>query len=191
MAQTRESRRRPPTHTAQAAKQIGSHYLVPLIAGLAVGGLWLLNRDKSLLYHAVQMTALMSVLTVVQVVLDRRGGRAPASPGAYARLFGRLLGSKLVLVAVAVGAEWLLAPRTSRSNAIVAAGLVVWVTALGPVLDRLATNQAKPATGPDQAHLASPSMGISAAPSTPGDVPPGPPSPNGRTHDRHHARWTP
>jgi hypothetical protein len=173
MAQTREPRR-PPTHTAPAAKQSRSHYL---ITGLAIAALWLLNRDKSLLYHAVQMTAVMSVLTVLQIVLRRRSGGAPAPPSAYARLFARLLGAKLVLVAAGVSAEWLLAPMTPRSNAIVAAVLVVLVTALGPVVDRRATNQATPATGPDQASLASHphSTGISSAPSTPGDVPPGAP----------------
>jgi hypothetical protein len=133
--------------------------------------LWLLNRDKSLLDHALQMLAVMSVLIVLQIVLRRRGGEAPASPRAYARL----IGAKLVLVALAVGAEWLLAPVAPRSNAIVAAGLVALVTALGPILDRRATNQATPATGPDRAYLSSPSTGISPEPSTPGDVPPGPP----------------
>jgi hypothetical protein len=88
-----------------------------------------------------------------QIALRRRGGGAPASPSAYARLFGRLLSPKLALVAVGVGAEWLLAPMTPRSNAIVAGGLAVLVTALGPVVDRRATNQATPATGPDQASL--------------------------------------
>jgi hypothetical protein len=164
MARTRESRRRPPAHAARVPKQPRSAYL---ITGLVLGGLWLLNRDKSLLYHAAQMTSLMSVLTVTQIVLGqivlRRRGGAPASPGAYARLFGRLLGPKLALVAVGVGAEWLLAPMTPRSNAIVAAGLAVLVTALGPVVDRGATSQATPATGSDQVSLA------------PGGVPPGPP----------------
>ena len=82
-----------------AAKQTRSHYL---IAGLAVGGLWLLNGDKSLLYHAVQMLAVMSVLTVLQIVAGRHHGKTPA--------YVRLIGAKLVLVAVAVGAEWLLGP---------------------------------------------------------------------------------
>jgi hypothetical protein len=179
MARTRERRRRSPAHAAHVPKQPRSYYL---ITGLAVGALWLLNRDKSLLYHAAQMTAVMSALTGVQIVLGqimlrRRGGGAPASAGAYARLLGRLLGAKLVLVAVAVAAEWLLAPMTPRSNGIVAAGLVVLVTALGPVADRGATYHATPATGPDQASLAAhpDSTGISPAPSTPGEVPPGPP----------------
>jgi hypothetical protein len=129
---------------AQAAKQARSHYL---IAGLAIGGLSLLNRDKSLLYHALQMLAVMSVLTVLQIVLRRRGDEAPASPSAYARL----IGAKLVLVALAVGAEWLLAPVTPRSNAIVAAAWSSW------------SRQS------DQCWTDAP------APSTPGDVPPGPP----------------
>jgi hypothetical protein len=139
MAQTHEPRRRPPTHTAQAVKA----HVQYLILGLAIAGLWLLNRDKSLLYHAVQMLAVMSVLSGFQIMLRRHAGEAPA--------YARFIGGKLGLVALAVGAEWLLAPVTPRSNAIVAAVLVVLPTALGPVLDRLADNQATPATGPDQA----------------------------------------
>jgi hypothetical protein len=74
MAQTREPRRRPPAHAARVPKQPRSAYL---ITGLVLGGLWLLNRDKSLLYHAVQMTALMSVLTMVQIVLEHPPHPAP------------------------------------------------------------------------------------------------------------------
>jgi hypothetical protein len=101
-------------------------------------------------------------------MLRRHGGGAPASAGAYALLLGRLLGAKLVLVAVAVAAEWLLAPMTSRSNGIVAAGLVVLVTALGPVVDRHATSQAIPAPGPDQASLV-PLTVVDRPPSRQGD----------------------
>jgi hypothetical protein len=128
---------------ARAAKQPRSHYL---IVGLALAGLWLLNRDKSLLFHAVQMLIVMSVLTGLQIVLDHRHGKAPA--------YARLISAKLVLVAVAVGAEWLLAPVTTRSNTIVAVGLVVLITAAGPALDRLAARRAKAraVTGPNQAH---------------------------------------
>jgi hypothetical protein len=56
---------------AQAAKAHAQY----LIVGLAIGGLWLLNRDKSLLYHAVQMLAVMSVLTGLQIWFRRRPGR--------------------------------------------------------------------------------------------------------------------
>jgi hypothetical protein len=136
MAQTRESRLRPPTHMAQAARNAHSHYL---IVGLAIGGLWLLNRE-SLLYHAVQMLAVMSVLTVLQIVLRRHAGKKVP--------YVRLIAPKLVLVGLAVGGEWLVAPVTSRSNGIVAAGLVVVVTVLGPVLDRLAAKRATPANEP-------------------------------------------
>lgn len=143
MADMHKRLRRLSARAARAAKRPRGHYL---IAGLAVAGLWLLNGDKSALYHAVQMLIVMSVLTGLQIVLDRRhGGRAP---------YIRLISAKLVLVAVAAGAEWLLAPVTSYSNAIVAAGLVVLVTATGPALDRLAARRAKAqaATRPDQAH---------------------------------------
>ena len=132
MTDTHERLRRLSARTARAAKQPRGHYL---IAGLAVAGLWLLNGDKSLLYHAVQMLIVMSVLTGLQIVLDRRHGETPA--------YARLIIAKLVLVAVAVGAEWLLARVTSWSNTIVAVGLVVLITAVGPALDRLAARRAK------------------------------------------------
>jgi hypothetical protein len=105
-----------------------------------LAGLWLLNRDKSLLFHAVQMLALMSVLTVLQIVLSPHAGEVPP--------YARLIVAKLVLVALAVGGEWLLAPETSRSNAIVAVGLVVLIAALGPALDRLAIRRATSTTRP-------------------------------------------
>jgi hypothetical protein len=160
--------------TARAAEQPRGHYL---IAGLAVGGLWLLNGDKSLLYHAVQMLAVMSVLTGLQIVLDRHHGETPA--------YIRLISAKLVLVAVAVGAEWLLAPVTSRSSIIVAAGLVVLITAVGPALDRLAARRAKAkaATGPDQAHRSSgpPARASAHSPADPARFGQASHSPGGRT----------
>src|SRR2546423_15073761 len=74
MTDIHERLRRRWARMARAAKQPRSHYL---IAGLAVAGLWLLNGDKSLLYHAVQMLIVMSVLTGLQIVLDRRHGKTP------------------------------------------------------------------------------------------------------------------
>ena len=143
MTEILERLRRLPERTARAAKQPRAHYL---IAGLAVGGLWLLNGDKSLLYHAVQMLIVMSVLTGLQIALDRRRGERPA--------YIRLISAKLVLVAAAVGAGWLLPKVTSQSNTIVAVGLVVLITAAGPPLDRLAARRAKAksADRPDRAH---------------------------------------
>jgi len=108
-----------------------THYLV---IGLALAGLWLLNRDKSLLFHAVQMLIVMGALTGLQIVLRHRAGIVPA--------YTRLIVAKLVLVGLAVAFEWLLEPETSRSNAVVAGFLVVLVTALGPRLDRLAADRA-------------------------------------------------
>src|SRR5215468_4673530 len=142
------------TRMARAARQPRGHYL---IAGLAVAGLWLLSGDKSLLFHAAQMLIVMSVLTGFQIVVDRRRGGTPA--------YVRLISAKLVLVAVAVGAEWLLAPVTSQSDIIVAAGLVVLITAAGPALDHLAARRAKAkaAARADQAHRpAGPPAGTSA-----------------------------
>src|SRR5215470_57528 len=142
MTEIHQRVRRLLARTVRAAKQPRSHYL---IAGLAVAGLWLLNGDKSVLYHAVQMLIVMSVLTGLQIVIDRHHGQAPA--------YVRLISAKLVLVAVAAGAEWLLAPLTSSSNTIIAVGLVVLITAAGPALDRLAARraEAKAATRADQA----------------------------------------
>jgi hypothetical protein len=119
----------------------------------------------------------MSVLTGLQIVIDGHHGGTPA--------YARLISAKLALVAVAVGAEWLLAPVTSRSNTIVAAGLVVLITAAGPALDRLAARRAKAkaATRPDQAHRSSgPPAGASAhSPAHPAGSGQASRSPGGRT----------
>lgn len=131
MAEATEMRRRPPTHPVRVVQYSHTHYL---IVGLALATLWVLSRDRSLLFHAVQMLGLMSVLTALQIVLRRRAGMVPA--------YFRLIAAKLVLVALAVGAGWLLARETSRSNAIVAAGLVVLITVVGPLLDRVAARRA-------------------------------------------------
>jgi hypothetical protein len=138
MADIRGARRRSPQFSHR-------HYL---LVGLALAGLWLLSCDKSLLFHAVQMLAVMGALTVLQIVLRLRADEAPA--------YTRLIVAKLVLIGLAVGGEWLLAPETGQSNTIIAIGLVVLVTVLGPVLDRLAANQA-----------------YLSAPATPADVRPG------------------
>ena len=174
MTEIHERLRRLSARTARAAKRPRSHYL---IAGLAVAGLWLLNGDKSLLNHAVQMLIVMSVLTGLQIVLDRRRSVAPA--------YVRLISAKLVLVAVAVGAQWLLAPVTSESNTIVAAGLVVLITAAGPALDRLAARRAKAraATRDDRAHgFSGPPAAASAhRPADSAKFGQAPPSQGGRT----------
>jgi hypothetical protein len=174
MADIHERLRRRWARMARAARQPRSHYL---IAGLAVAGLWLLNGDKSLLYHAVQMLIVMSVLTGLQIVLDRHHGETPP--------YVRLISAKLVLIAVAVGAEWLLAPVTSSSNTIVAVGLVVLITAAGPALDRLAARRAKAraATHSDQGHRSSgPPAGASVrSPADPARFGQPPRSPGGRT----------
>ena len=174
MTETYERPRRLPARMASAAKQPRTRYL---IAGLVVGGLWLLNGDKSLLYHAVQMLIVMSVLTGLQIVLDRRHGETPA--------YVRLISAKLVLVAVAVGAQWLLTPVTSESNTIVAAGLVVLVTAAGPALDRLAARRAKAkaaARSEQDRRSSGPAAGASAhSPADPARLGQASRSPRGRT----------
>lgn len=135
MADTHEAGRRSATSATQVAQYSHTHYL---IVGVALAALWWFSRDLSLLYHALQMLGVMSVLTAVQIVLRRHVGEAVP--------YLRLIAAKLVLVALAVCSEWLLSPATDQSNAIVAAGLVVLVTALGPVLDRLAARRATSTT---------------------------------------------
>ena len=125
--------------SGQTAQYSHTHYLM---IGVVLGGLWILNRDKSLLFHAAQMLVVMSLFTGVQIVLRRHAREALP--------YARLVVPKLVLVALAVGAEWLLESVTSRSNAIVAVALVAVVTALGPVLDRVAARRAATARGPGQ-----------------------------------------
>jgi len=127
----RTERLRQPARTGKPTEYSRTHYL---LVGLALAGLWLLSRDRSLLFHAVQMLAVMGVLTGLQIVLRRRAGQVPTHV--------RLVVPKLVLVALAVGFEWLLKPETSRANAVVAVFLVVLVTALGPILDRIAADRA-------------------------------------------------
>src|SRR5262249_20722649 len=174
MTEIHERLRRLLARMARAAKQPRSHYL---IAGLAVAGLWLLNGDKSLLYHAVQMLIVMSVLTGLQIVIDRRHGETPA--------YVRLISAKLVLVALAVAAEWLLAPVTPRSSPIVAAGLVVLIAAAGPALDRLAARRAKAkaaARSEQDRRSSGPAAGASAhSPADPARLGQASRSPRGRT----------
>ena len=50
MTDIHERLRRLLARTARAANEPHGHYL---IAGLAVAGLWLLNGDKSVLYHEI------------------------------------------------------------------------------------------------------------------------------------------
>jgi hypothetical protein len=119
-----------------------AHYL---LIGLALGGLWLLSGGRSLLFHAVQMLAVMSAITGVQIVLRRRAGQVVP--------YVRLAVPKLALVGLAVGGEWLFAQLTGRSNAIVAGSLVVLVAAVGPKLDHVAAKRAayraRSARGPE------------------------------------------
>lgn len=98
-----------------------------LIVGLVMGGLWWFNRDQPLLGHALQMLAVMAVVTVLQIVLRRRRGQRVE--------YLRLIGTKLLLLGVAVGAQWLLTPILPRASLVVAGILPVLVAVLGPRLE--------------------------------------------------------
>jgi hypothetical protein len=123
--------------TTMSPRQTRKRYL---ITGAAVGGLWFLNRDLPLWEHAVQMLIIMTMLTVLQAVLSRRHGAPPAPASAYVRM----LGLKWALIALAVVASWALRQRVSHTDTIVAVGLAVLMTVLGPFLDdRAARTRAK------------------------------------------------
>ena len=151
MAETHPPRR-PPRHMAKAVANTRMHYL---IFGLGIGGLWLLNLNLPLLEHGLQMLAVMTALTVLQILLDRHRGKTPP--------YARLIVGKLTLLAVAVGAEWLLAPLTSHSNLIVAVGLAVLAATAGPRLEARMAHHTTPTDGPNRA-------GVSAEPGAPGDI---------------------
>jgi hypothetical protein len=124
--------------TTMSARQVRRRYLA---AGAVLGGLWYAGRNMPLWEHALQMLIVMTVVTVLQVILRRRHGGPPKPASAYVRL----VGVKVALIALAVGASWSLSQWTSRANTIVAVGLVVLVAMLGPALDgRAAPDAARP-----------------------------------------------
>lgn len=98
-----------------------------LIVGLVMGVLWWLNRDQPLLTHALQMLGVMAVVTVLQILVRRRRGQRIE--------YLRLIGTKLLLLGVAVGAQWLLTPVLPRASLVVAGILPVLAAALGPRLE--------------------------------------------------------
>ncbi|WIY01618.1 hypothetical protein QRX60_47655 [Amycolatopsis mongoliensis] len=102
-----------------------------LALGLLLGVLWYVNGSRPLWEHALRMLVLMIVVLVALELLARRRYHGNERP--HIR-HGWIIGAKLALLAVAVGADWLLAQWTSRANLIVAIGLAVVVAVAGPRL---------------------------------------------------------
>ncbi|MEV7465647.1 hypothetical protein AB0O20_03900 [Streptomyces kronopolitis] len=108
---------------------------VYLVAGLVMGGIWAWNHGAPLWEHAVK---LLVVLFVGAPLLHlARGRRAARRPPRRLRLsFVRLAAAKVALVALALGASWLLEGSMTDPDLAVAAGLTTVITLLGPFLHR-------------------------------------------------------
>src|SRR5262249_22928604 len=104
MTEIHERLRRLSARTARAAHGPRSHYLLAVGGG---AGWWSSRGDRSFLSPPAQILSVMRVLPGPKMVPTPHPGETPA--------YIRLISAKLVLVAVAVGAQWLLAPVTSES----------------------------------------------------------------------------
>lgn len=104
-----------------------------LILGVILGLFWYVNGAQPLWQHALRMLLIMAGVLIVLELLARRRHRGGGDRPHIAH--GRIIAAKLVLLAVAVGAEWLLDLYTSRADLIVAIGLAVVVAVAGPPLE--------------------------------------------------------
>jgi phosphatidylglycerophosphate synthase len=101
------------------------------IIGAILGVLWYVNDAGPLWEHAVCVIVIMfAVLVVLELVNRRRHGGADRPRISH----GRIIATKLVFLAVAIGAQWLLDQWTDYANVIVAVGLAVVVAVAGPRL---------------------------------------------------------
>ena len=113
-------------------KRIASVRLWYLVAGLFMGAAWAWNRGTPLWEHAVKLLVLMVVVSAVLSWQQRRGSRG-AHQGPQVSI-PRLVAAKVLLVAAAVAANWLLAGRVAKPDLIVATCLALFVALLGPHL---------------------------------------------------------
>ncbi|WP_432000941.1 hypothetical protein [Streptomyces sioyaensis] len=113
----------------------GSIAGVYLVAGLVMGGVWAWNQGSPLWEHAVKLLVLMFVAApLLRRVRSRRAARRPARRLQLS--FVRLATAKVALVALAIGASWLLEDSMRNPDLAVAAGLTTVITVLGPLLHR-------------------------------------------------------
>jgi hypothetical protein len=103
-----------------------------LIAGGAIGALWLAHSGESPWEHALRLLALMGIAMAVSTMVrrwaSRRGRRVPQHS------IGRFLLAKLALLVLAVGAGILLQRWIPDPDVWIGVGLGVVVTVIGPVI---------------------------------------------------------
>ncbi|MBS2545910.1 hypothetical protein KGQ19_03415 [Catenulispora sp. NL8] len=105
--------------------------------GLYFGWRWAFGAHGPAWRHALQVLVTMLLLvTVAELVRWLRGRRGGRQPGGFP--VRALVGAKLVLVAVALGVEYLLHRWVSADSAqlVVGVGLGVAIAVIGPVLHR-------------------------------------------------------
>ncbi|MFE2162053.1 hypothetical protein ACFW9M_30125 [Streptomyces lydicus] len=107
-----------------------------LVAGLVMGGIWALNQGEPLWEHAAKLLVLLFVAAPLLHLARRR--RTARHPEHRHRLsFVRLAVAKVALIALALGAGWLLDGAMDHPDLAVAAGLTTVVSLVGPLLHRL------------------------------------------------------
>ncbi|MFE2226649.1 hypothetical protein [Streptomyces kronopolitis] len=106
-----------------------------LAAGLVMGGIWAWNHGAPLWEHAVKLLVVLFVgAPLLHLARGRRAARRP--PRRFRLSFVRLAAAKVALVALALGASWLLEGSMTDPDLAVAAGLTTVITLLGPFLHR-------------------------------------------------------
>jgi ABC-type amino acid transport system permease subunit len=102
-------------------------------AGLVMGAIWAWNQGEPLWEHAVKLLVLLFVVApAAHFALQRRARRENAT-GPHLS-FPRLVAAKVALVALALGAAWLLRPAMTHADLVIAAGLALTIIAFGPRL---------------------------------------------------------
>ncbi|BDM73996.1 hypothetical protein HEK616_74830 (plasmid) [Streptomyces nigrescens] len=132
-------------------------YLAYLAAGLVLGVTWALNEGTPPWEHAAKLLVLLFVAAPLLHLARRRRAARRADHRALHRQapphqphlsFVRLAVAKISLLALALGAAWLLDGRFDHPDLAVAVGLTAVVSILGPLLHRFLLVRA-PDASPD------------------------------------------
>lgn len=105
-----------------------------------MGFLWAAHAAEPAWEHALRtLLVMLAVLPCVALLLRRRRSRSGVR---LPRLRHRnVVAAKIILVAGALGAEWLLTGVTDRASRYVAIGITLVVALLGPHLSRFFVEQ--------------------------------------------------
>jgi hypothetical protein len=118
------------TNSFAAAVPLRARYL---IAGLFMGGFWSLSTGP-LVNQAVGLLLAVAVLPpVIHVARSRMAAQQEPSHRPRMSLTRLTLG-KVVVVALAMTATWLLGPSSSYAHPVVGLALIATVATLGPLL---------------------------------------------------------